>query len=68
MGETWESQYRVAMQEIDSLREENMTLKTKIRRQYKQIELLTRKKIESLGKLSHLEKVPVEIQFLFLLK
>uniref|UniRef100_A0A914YAS4 Myosin motor domain-containing protein n=1 Tax=Panagrolaimus superbus TaxID=310955 RepID=A0A914YAS4_9BILA len=43
IGENWEQQYRGALLEMEELRDENVTLKTKIRRQYKQIELLTRK-------------------------
>lgn len=45
IGETWESQYRSALQDTEALRDENAALKSKIRRQYKQIELLTRKGI-----------------------
>jgi chromosome segregation ATPase len=41
IGENWEQQYRGALLEMEELRDENTTLKTKIRRQYKQIELLT---------------------------
>lgn len=40
-GETWENQYRRAVAELEALRDENATLKTKIRRQHRQIELLT---------------------------
>ncbi|CAG9537524.1 unnamed protein product [Cercopithifilaria johnstoni] len=39
-GETWEHQYRMTLTELESLREENISLKTKIRRQYREIELL----------------------------
>lgn len=41
-GETWEIQYRNAFSELQSLRDENAMLKTKINRQNRQIELLTR--------------------------
>uniref|UniRef100_A0A0N5AVT7 Myosin motor domain-containing protein n=1 Tax=Syphacia muris TaxID=451379 RepID=A0A0N5AVT7_9BILA len=40
-GETWENQYRSAFSELQSLRDENAVLKTKINRQNRQIELLT---------------------------
>ena len=45
IGETWEQQYRGVVLEMEELRDENASLKTKIRRQYKQIELLTRKNL-----------------------
>ncbi|VDN01228.1 unnamed protein product [Thelazia callipaeda] len=39
-GETWEHQYRMAFLELQSLRDENASLKTKLRRQNREIELL----------------------------
>ncbi|VDN18325.1 unnamed protein product [Gongylonema pulchrum] len=38
-GDTWEHQYRTALAELQSLRDENASLKTKIRRQNREIEL-----------------------------
>uniref|UniRef100_A0AC34Q2L9 Uncharacterized protein n=1 Tax=Panagrolaimus sp. JU765 TaxID=591449 RepID=A0AC34Q2L9_9BILA len=41
IGEVWEKNYQAIVTELEELRDENASLKTKIRRQYKQIELLT---------------------------
>uniref|UniRef100_A0A1I7RIC1 Myosin motor domain-containing protein n=1 Tax=Bursaphelenchus xylophilus TaxID=6326 RepID=A0A1I7RIC1_BURXY len=41
IGETWEQQYRAVILEMEAIRDENASLKSKIRRQYKQIELLS---------------------------
>lgn len=41
-GETWEHRHRMALTEMEALREENASLKRKIRRQYREIELLKR--------------------------
>uniref|UniRef100_A0A914IBU5 Myosin motor domain-containing protein n=1 Tax=Globodera rostochiensis TaxID=31243 RepID=A0A914IBU5_GLORO len=41
IGETWETQYRTAQSELQSVRDENAALKSKMRRQQRQIVLLT---------------------------
>ncbi|CAI5447230.1 unnamed protein product [Caenorhabditis angaria] len=54
LGNSFESQQRNLNFEIESLRDENCALKAKIRRQYKQIELLTQQD-ETNDELNHFE-------------
>ncbi|CAJ0564993.1 unnamed protein product, partial [Mesorhabditis spiculigera] len=57
VGKNWEHEYRQVMHELEGLRDENGALKSKIRRQYKQIEILTRQDDSELALTSMQEKV-----------
>ncbi|CAJ0929028.1 unnamed protein product, partial [Mesorhabditis belari] len=57
LGRTWESEYHSACSEVESLRDENCALKSKIRRQWKQIEILTRQEDNETALNSLQEKV-----------
>lgn len=64
-GETLEHQYRMALSELESLRDENANLKTKIRRQYREIELLKRIILQSKRRIASIQLHIISL-FLFL--